>query len=121
MFFKENGIEKAGNIVTATYAVDTSSGIMDIEILVPMNKEILLPDGYLFKPIFKLVNAIKIRHEGNPAFLQKSADEMTEYIQENKLTPITVGYNVIVNEPKTPQDIDNMIVDIYVGVNPNIL
>jgi len=80
IFFKENGIEKNGNIVTATFAVDSSSGIMDVEILVPMNRETSLSNGYTFKSIFKLTNAVKIRHIGNPAFLQKSANEMTEHI-----------------------------------------
>ena len=30
-------------------------------------------------------------------------------------------YNVTVREPKSPVDVDNMVVDMYIGVSDNIL
>ena len=62
-----------------------------------------------------------MRHAGNPALLQNSADELNAYILANALTPITVGYNVTVKEPASPQDVENMIIDMYVGISLNIL
>ena len=117
---REKGAKQNGSVVTATFAVEPS-GIMDIEILVPLNKVISAPYGYAFKPVFKLTNAVKIRHAGNPALMQKSVDELNDYIQANNLVPITAGYNIMVNEPANAQNLDNMIVEIYVGVSPNIL
>jgi hypothetical protein len=120
LLLKEKAVEKNGSVVTATFAIDVS-GDMDIEILVPLNHAIFLPNGYTLKPNFKLTNAVKIRHAGNPVHLQKSAQDINAYIADNQLIPITVGYNVVVSEPKNPQDVENMIVDIYVGISPNIL
>ena len=117
---KEKRAEQTGGVVTATFEIDRS-GIMDIEILVPLNKEISVPSGYTFKPVFKLTNAVKIRHEGNPSLLQESADELNAYMQNNNLTPITVGYNIMINDVKNQQDAENIVVEIYVGINPNIL
>ena len=42
-------------------------------------------------------------------------------MSDKGLTPITSGYNVTVKEPTSQAEIDNMIIDIYVGVSPNIL
>lgn len=114
---KENNANKNGYVVTSTFAIEVvdNQQIMDIKILVPLDKEITVPDGYVFKKQFKLTNAVKIRHEGNPALMQSSANELTKYISDKGLTPITSGYNVTVKEPTSQADIDNMIVDIYVG------
>lgn len=119
----ENSAEKNGFSVTATFAIESngSQPIMDIEVLIPLNKEIRVPSDYKFKPIFRLNNAVKIRHKGNPAMLQNSANELMKYIADHKLTPITTGYNVTVQEPTDPNDIDSLIVDMYVGISDNIL
>ena len=53
--------------------------------------------------------------------MQESVNKLIGYLNQNKLTPITSLYNVTVNEPKTPMDIDNMVVDMYIGVTDNIL
>lgn len=37
------------------------------------------------------------------------------------LVPTTSGYNVTVKEPTSQADIENMQIDIYVGISPNIL
>lgn len=119
----ENSAEKKGFSATATFAIENngSQPIMDIEILIPLNKEIHVPSDYKFKPIFRLNNAVKIRHQGNPAMLQNSANELMKYISDHQLTPITTGYNVTVQEPTNQNDVDSLIVDMYVGVSDNIL
>ena len=119
----ENSAEKKGFSSTATFAIENngSQPIMDIEILIPLNKEIHVPSDYKFKPIFRLNNAVKIRHQGNPAMLQNSANELMKYISDHQLTPITTGYNVTVQEPTNQNDVDSLIVDMYVGVSDNIL
>ena len=55
------------------------------------------------------------------AGLQESCDRLMAYIQERGLQPITCGYNVTVQEPKTAADANDMITDVYIGVSPNIL
>lgn len=117
-----NGAVKTGNPISTTFSVENnlSQPMMDIEILIPLNKTIPVPSGYSFKPIFRLNNAVKVRHTGNPATLQQSADELMKYISEKKLMPITSGYNVNLNE-ESKDDIENFSMDIYVGVCDNIL
>jgi effector-binding domain-containing protein len=120
---KDNNAHKNGASVTATFAIDTSSPepMLDIELLIPIDKNIIVSQPYVIKPLFRLKNAVKIRHIGNPALLQQTANELMEYIKAKKLIPITAGYNVTVQEPTSQINIGDMIVDIYVGVSDNIL
>ena len=120
---QEHGVEKAAPIVTTTFSVEQGAmgPIMDAEILVPLNKEIPVPSGYVWKPRFLLTNAVKLHHVGHPSALQNSVNELNTYISEHHLVPITSGYNVTVKEPKTPLEMDVMEIDVYVGVNPNSL
>ena len=94
---KSNNAHKKGGSVSATYAVDTTGTIPLIDM------------------------ELKIRHEGSPVYLQNTANELMRYISEHGYTPATAGYNVTVKEPANQADINNMIVDIYIGVNDNIL
>ncbi len=119
----ESTAQKNGSIVTATFGMRKNDGqlVANMEILVPLNKVINPPSGYTFKPVFRLNNAVKVRHYGNPSMLQESADELMKYIIDSNLTPITVGYNITVREPKNKGIFDDSVIDIYIGVCDNIL
>lgn len=119
-FIQEKGLNKSGCVTTTTFNIE-STGAMDIEILCPVDKACYVPQGFTFKPEFRLSNAVKITHKGNPVNMQESVNKLISYLNQNKLTPITSLYNVTINEPQTPQDIDNMVVDMYIGVTDNIL
>ena len=120
---QECGAKRTAPPITATFAVEQSAQgpVMDIELLLPLDREIAPPEGYAWKPRFLLTNAVVARHVGSPATMQQSANAINAYILEHHLTPITTGYNVTVKEAKTPQELDDMVVDIYVGVSPNVL
>ncbi|MDD4644258.1 MAG: AraC family transcriptional regulator, partial [Bacilli bacterium] len=92
-----------------------------MEILVPLDKDIPLPEQYRMKKLFHLKNAVYARHEGNPQLLQNTLNSMVQYIQNNKLQQITPAYNATVNEPKPGEGLDKLIIDAYIGVNPSIL
>ena len=81
-FFEANGIKKSGYITTTTYSRYIQDGTLDMEILVPMDKLVDLPSEYRLKSVFKLVNAVYARHEGNPANLQNVYNEMLAYIRK---------------------------------------
>lgn len=119
----ENGAKRNGSIVTATFDIKKIENqiVMAIQILVPLDRKIEPPNGYVFKPIFRLNNAIKLRHYGDPSNLQENMNKLTEYIIEKGLMPITPGYNVTINELHDKNDVESLIVDIYVGVSDNIL
>ncbi|MDR0906632.1 MAG: AraC family transcriptional regulator [Oscillospiraceae bacterium] len=122
-FIELGGYKKTGPTVSCTFSVEPqgSEQLIDMEILVPLDREFTPPEGCTRKPEFLLTNAVTIRHIGNPAGLQETAEQLVAYIQSRELTPVTAGYNVAVQDAKTPLEIDNMIVDIYLGINPNIL
>ena len=65
------------------------------------------------------MNAVVASYRGNPMGLQNACNELNQYIMENKLQPITVGYNV--TKKVDPLNIDNTEIDVYVGISPNIL
>lgn len=120
---ESNNAHKTLSGVSATFAIDNSSAapMMDIEIMFPLDKSITVSSPYVLKPVFRLRNAVKIRHTGNPALMQNTANELMAYISSKGLMPITAGYNVTVKEPANPTDIDSLIIDMYVGVSDNIL
>lgn len=122
-FLKETGASKTISAVTTTFSVEQGPNgpVMDIEILLPLDWEITPPVGYSWKPHFLLTNALKITHTGNPAGLEQSINELNQFIIQNKLVPISTGYNVTVKEAKTPMELDQMEIDVYVGISPNKL
>jgi effector-binding domain-containing protein len=119
----ESGANKSGPVVTTTYAVEqTETGpVLDMEILVPLDKGVTISEPYIFKPLFHLKYAVHARHEGNPQLLQNTLNQMMTYIQENKLTQITSVYSVNINELKQGDSMNDMVTDLYIGVNPSIL
>lgn len=119
-FFDANGIKKAGPIITTTYAIEENN-VLDMEILVPMDKVINLPSEYILKPLFRLTNAVYSRHEGNPNLLQSVYNEMLAYIQRNGLQQITSGYNVTVKEMLPEMSVDDFVIDVYIGISENVL
>jgi hypothetical protein len=120
-FVESGGYKKTGAKVSATFAIEYENGvqILDVELLIPLDKPFTPPCGCVCKPEFKLTNAVSLRCTGGPIKIQEAGVKLHEFIVENKMTPITCGYNVIVQEAKA--DVENLIVDIFVGISPNIL
>jgi len=122
-FIKDGGYTKAGPSVSATYGLELQNNeqMIDVEVLIPLDKYFVPPEGCEYKAEFKLVNAVSIRHTGNPARLQETCDKLMAFIEEHKLSPITCGYNVTIQEPKLQAGVESMIVDVYIGISPNLL
>ena len=121
-FIKENGLTIVGPKISTTYSITQAMvSSMDVEILIPVNKEFNDTDIYKFKKEIKLVNCLKINHKGNPMIFQNSVMSMQKYIEENKLMPISTLYTVNIKEVKTKEEIDNYEADAYISISPNIL
>lgn len=120
---QQSGAEKNGCTMTTTFSVEQGPNgpVLDMEILIPLDREISVPQGYAWKPDFLLTNALMVKHLGNPAGLQESIQALNQFILDHGLVPISTGYNVTVREAKTPMELDSMEVDIYVGISPNKL
>ena len=111
------GAKVVGNPVTATYTVEQDE--IDMELLLPIDREITPQERYVFKKEIRIVNAVMAAYKGHPMGLQDACNQLNQYIVEHGLQPITVGYNVT---KKTDMlCLENTEVDVYVGISPNIL
>jgi len=91
----------------------------DVEILIPVKDKISISSGWQYKSIFKMYNAVRIRHEGNFNDIEKTKQYILKYIDENDLTPVTSPYYVVIrNENNFTTE---CIIDIYIGINCNSL
>jgi len=114
---QESGAKKEGNPISATYGVDGEC--LDIEIIIPIDKEIESIGDYVFKKRIHIVNAVVACYKGHPIGLQEACNSLNQYIINNRLQPITVGYNVTKKaDISNPEDTE---IDVYVGISPNIL
>ena len=116
-YIRNNGANRIGDPITVTYGVDND--IVDVELLLQVDCIIPSSDKYVFKDRIRIVNALVGIYKGNPVGLQESVVQLNKFITEHKLQPITVGYNVTKNVDV--QNPDNTEINIYVGINPNIL
>ena len=90
---------------------------MDMEILIPIDKEIKVPANYRFNKKFLLTNALMIKHYGNPTYIESTTMLLNKYIKDHNLDPITTAYNVMPQQKSPTQ----MSIDIYIGISPNLL
>lgn len=116
-YIQERGAMRAGYPITATYAVE--GDMIDIELMMPIDKSIDSTNKFVFKNQIKIVNAVVASYKGHPIGLQDACNQLNQYIMEHSLQPITVGYNVTKKtELLSPE---NTEIDVYVGISPNIL
>ncbi len=106
--------EQTGNIIFSlkenTYGTDEV--ILDLEFFVPVSKEFKSNEFYVYKPKLKLCNAVRVRHSGTYDTLINSRKKMQKYLSRMCYQPITDFYYYIN---------DGNIVDIFVGINGNIV
>lgn len=114
----QNKTKKNGSVITITHDITVENGqqIIDLEMMTPLDKEITAPNGFTFLSEFILENAFKLRIEGNPQQMQNAVRILAEHIKNKNLKPITPLYVVTVQEAKMQFDIENMVTDIYIGV-----
>ncbi len=114
----ESGAVQVGSTVTVTHSIEMVEGapIIDLEIFIPINKAIIPPQNFSFTKEFKIENALKMRICGNPQNMNLAMEKLKEYIDSNGLVPTTSVYTVTVKGATSQEDLENMIIDIYVGV-----
>lgn len=110
-----------GPVTTATRAVEMRDGqpTMNLDVFIPLDKEITVSEGFDFIKQVKIENALKLRIEGSPQQAEAAMQKLNEYIITNSLQPSTPACMVTVKGAATPLEIDNMITDIYVGIMNN--
>ena len=107
-------MEQTGNIIFSlkenTYGTDEV--ILDLEFFVPVSKEFKSNEFYVYKPQIKLYNAVRARHSGTYDTLINSRKKFQTYLSQKCYQPITDFYYCVNN---------SNLVDIYVGINGNIV
>ena len=122
---KEFGAHPVHPAITTSYGADQNPAgpVIDMEVLIPLDKdvshEVLVKNlpGYRFKPVFLLTNAVVLHHTGD-ANLEDSIKELYTYINARNMRPITTLYNITINDPDDPND---LVTDLMIGIDPNIL
>ncbi|MEE3497577.1 MAG: DUF5085 family protein [Ruminococcus bromii] len=112
------GLKINGSTITAIHSIENDCGdqIIDIEIIVPINGVMTSTDEFVYRDRFEINNALMFRHIGNPQTMNTEMQEFNQYIKNNNFKPVTPFYNVTVRSASSPSEIDNIIMDIYVGV-----
>ena len=58
------------NVLSATFAIE--GDVIDVELILPIDKKVESAGDYTFKDKIKIVNAIVAEYKGNPVGLQTS-------------------------------------------------
>jgi hypothetical protein len=103
-------------MITTTKAVEVVEGkqLLDVEVLLPISYRIPVDQPYAFKERIKITNALYTKI-GEVGRLNEAMNEINQYIMSNGLQPITSAYVL-----QSKQE-DKQIVEIFIGLNPNII
>lgn len=114
--YKDFAVNNGEYMITTTKTVEFIAGeqVMDVEMLMPLSYRMPVEGPYQFKDKVRLTNALYVKVT-DPALLQDTLNQVNEYIMENKLQPITSAYLI-----QTKQD-NKPCIEVYVGMNPNLL
>ncbi len=113
------GLEITGSIVftiSDTYSF-ADRCIFDIEVLVPVNKAFPSTERYIYKPVFRLVNAVSLRVGGNTRGLMNAKEKLAQYISSHRLNAISGIYYSAVSSGAP--DIESF--DALVSINDNMV
>lgn len=114
--FKDYARSNGECLITTTKALEMVNGeqIMDVEMLIPINYRIPMDAPYQYKEKLKITNALYTKVT-DVAQLQNTLNEINQYIADNNMQPITSAYLVQSKQENQP------CVEVYIGLNPNIL
>lgn len=90
---------------------------VEIEVLIPVNGRLSDVKMYDFKAFFKLMNAVSVRHEGDFSLIPNTKDGLLRYIEQKNYEPVTEPYYRVIRQGTE----NDCIIDIYIGINSNIL
>ncbi len=89
-------LEITGNIVFTILEMYkfTNKCILGLEVLIPVNKTFESSERYVYKPKFRLVNAVSARCGNSIGDLISLNESISQYLNENHLKPISNIYYV---------------------------
>ena len=112
---KESGAVMTCNTVFSTYSIEKNLNgeeITDLEIILPLNKEINPPSGFSFMHKLELNNALKLRYCGKE---QNISDAIRKLIYLMKFADMKASTGIYTSRIK-PNCTNEVIFEIYIGV-----
>lgn len=107
---------------TTLYLIICDFGNPNITLNISTKKGITnVRDPFWLKEKIHLIQAVRTRHEGDLFELWGSISQAKKYLCAHNLPPITPYYCKVLVGLETPEDTQSIIMDIYVGVNCNVL
>jgi len=113
-------LELAGNTILNVSEVifDKDKTIFGIEVLFPVNKPFESQGQCIYKPVFRLENAVVSRFYSGYHEIPEITEQMLLYVKRNNMRPATDVYYII------QRDLNNVadkVFDAYIAVNSNIV
>lgn len=99
--------------------VEKSKQIYGVEILIPVDKEFESTGQCIYKPTFKLVNAISYRFYGSFNGFAEAESRLFNYIKSHNMNAVTGLYYILQSKETDQNDVQYW--DTYVAVNENIV
>ncbi len=92
-----NKAQKSGPLISCTHIVRKKGEFieLDFEIMVPIDKKIVLPFGFCMCEKFSIDNALDIRIITKKDSLEKEINEVKRYVREKNILPKTATYSVL--------------------------
>ncbi len=121
----ENSLEKyglaRGNVsLSSTYSVNVINNehIIDMEVLIPVDKYLPIEDESLIIKEFLVKNAVVVNVVGREQ-LSDGLNHLTKYINDEQMTMITPAYTVTPYSESI--NLKEVTLEIFIGVSPNKL
>lgn len=114
--YKEYAINNGELIISTTKSIEIidQMQILDVEVLLPVLYKLPVKTPYSYKSSIKLYNALYAKIN-DISKLQDAILETNQYIVKNNYQPITSAYLIQSKQNNNP------CVEIYIGLNPNII
>lgn len=112
------GLEITDDLVVTVCeeAREPNQTILGVEIIVPVNKPFESNCHYVFKPHFKLENAVLLKYCGKASDFPETRKKLHEYALEKHYSPLTNVYFSIKQISG-----DEVVANAYLGVDGNSL
>ncbi|MDE7398030.1 MAG: hypothetical protein K2N06_00735 [Oscillospiraceae bacterium] len=99
--------------------VERSKQIYGVELLIPVDKEFESTGQYVYKPTFKLVNAVSFRFYDNGNGFDEAELKLSNYIKVHDMDAVTGVYYVLQGDGTDRCGTEYW--DTYIAVNENIV
>lgn len=112
------GLEIVGSIVVTVCeeAREPKQTILGVEFIVPVNKPFESNCHFIFKPHFKLENAVLLKYRGRASEFPETRRKLCEYVLDKHYSPLTNVYFSIKRISG-----NEVVANAYLGIDGNLL